>query len=139
MGGPIVSAQQEILEKESTDEEKNENSQNGDPLTFFPDFDGTQDSTEIEAKKVPDWKDEAYWRLPENVRHAIDGAKMKSKHSDFWYRLQTMNDKIFVYRTVFYGNMPSYQQQFHEKKRKELEQRLKAEKEQYEKEMNEMH
>ena len=50
-----------------------------------------------------------------------------------------MNDKIFVYRTVFYGNMPSYQQQFHEKKRKELEAKLKFEKEQYEKEMNEMH
>ena len=112
------------MEKESSNEE-NGRIENADAneIQFFPDYDGTQDSKEIEQDQnhakdhIPDWKDEAYWRLPENVRHAIDGAKLKSKHSDFWYRLQTMNDKIFVYRTVFYGNMPSYQQQFHEKKR----------------------
>jgi hypothetical protein len=44
------------------------------------------------------YKNEAYWRLPENVRHAVDIAKTKSKHSEFWYRLETLNDKIFVFR-----------------------------------------
>ena len=86
--------------------------------------------------KPQDWKNEAYWRLPENVRHAIDVAKMKTKHSDFWYRLQTMNDKIYVYRSIYYGNMPQYQLSFLEKKRKTLEDRLETEKAEFEKEMN---
>jgi hypothetical protein len=63
------------------------------------------------------WKTAAYWRLPENVRHAIDVAKLKSKHSEFYYRLETLNDKIFIYRSVFYSKMPAYQKQFLEKKR----------------------
>lgn len=44
------------------------------------------------------WKNEAYWRLPPNVRSAIDTAKYKEKHTDFWYRLENLNDKIYVYK-----------------------------------------
>ena len=99
---------------------------------FFPDFDGTVDSKQYQLKFNNDesavddeedegdgdiddkcknmyWRNAAYWRLPENVRHAIDVAKLKSKHSEFWYRLQTLNDKIFVFRSVFYTKMPAYQ------------------------------
>ena len=98
-------------------------------LQFFPDYDGTQESTEYDnthgANKDMNYKDEAYWRLPENVRHAIDVAKLKSKHSDFWYRLETMNDKLYVFRSIFYGAVPQYQRVFLEKKRKALEERLK--------------
>lgn len=65
-------------------------------------------------------------------------AKLKSKHSDFWYRLQTMNDKLFVFRSVFYGAVPQYQRVFLEKKRKALEDKLKEEKALFEKEMNAM-
>lgn len=65
-------------------------------------------------------------------------AKLKSKHSDFWYRLQTMNDKLFVFRSVFYGAVPQYQRVFLEKKQKALEDKLKEEKALFEKEMNAM-
>jgi hypothetical protein len=71
--------------------------------------------------------------LPENVRNAIDLANMKSKHSSFYHRLETLNDKIFVFRDVFYGRVPAYQKTFYEKKRKELEEQLRIEKIKYEK------
>jgi hypothetical protein len=107
-------------------------------VQFFPDFDGThdsglydegdlmsdpdddsgsdgkdsskgsQDSNAVKAPIKPYWRNAAYYRLPENVRAAIDVAKMKSKHTEFWYRLQTLNDKIFVFRSVFYTRMPTY-------------------------------
>ena len=54
------------------------------------------------------WKNNAYWRLPENVRAAIDTAKLRSRHTDFWYRLEKLNDKIYVYRQLFYNKMPNF-------------------------------
>jgi len=48
-------------------------------------------------EQVCDWKNKAYWSLPENVRAAIDLAKAKKKHSDFYYKLKVTNDKIQVY------------------------------------------
>jgi len=33
------------------------------------------------------YKTAQYWSLPENVRNAIDIAKVKSKHSEFFYKL----------------------------------------------------
>jgi hypothetical protein len=39
---------------------------------------------------VPDdahWKNKEYYRLPENVRNAIDMAEMKQKHTGFFYKL----------------------------------------------------
>jgi hypothetical protein len=99
---------------------------------YFPPFDGTQDSKKYgdysgsELSEDEDahadgpcpghWKTKAYYNLPENVRNAIDIAKTKSKHSEFWYKLQTLNDKIFVYRSVYYSKMPAYQKAFIEKK-----------------------
>lgn len=47
-----------------------------------------------------------------------------------------MNDKIYVYRSIYYGNMPQYQLNFLEKKQKALEDKLKNEKAEFEKEMN---
>ena len=38
-------------------------------------------------KRDQSYKNKAYWNLPENVRNAIDLAKMKSKHSEFYYKL----------------------------------------------------
>ena len=121
---------------------------------YFPNFDGTKDSglygnkgfdsdEDNESEMVVDcsgggyhWQNDKYWKLPENVRHAIDVAEMKQKHTEFWRRLQTMNDKIYVFRSVFYSKMPSYQRAFYEKKQKALEERLAKEKEQAEQEMS---
>lgn len=66
------------------------------------------------------------------MRNAIDLANMKSKHTQFWHRLEALNDKIFVFRDVFYGKVPTYQRLFYEKKRKQLEMELKMEKEKFE-------
>jgi hypothetical protein len=49
-----------------------------------------------------------------------------------------MNDKLFVFRSIFYGAVPQYQRVFLEKKRKALEDRLKEEKALFEQEMNAM-
>jgi hypothetical protein len=78
---------------------------------MHPDFEPSESEREEEpqvATKNAYWRNAAYWRLPENVRHAIDVAKMKSKHSEFFYKLQTLNDKIYIYRSVFYSNVPIY-------------------------------
>ena len=79
--------------KESDDEKSNDN----------------DTATDRSQKKVDySYRDAGYWALPENVRSAIDIAKMKSKHSEFYYRLQTLNDKIFVFRHTYYNNMPNF-------------------------------
>ena len=70
------------------------------------------------------WRNADYWRLPENVRNAIDVAKVKSKHTEFWHRLEILNDKIFIFRSMFYSRMPAFQKAFLEKKRAILEDRL---------------
>ena len=49
-----------------------------------------------------------------------------------------MNDKLFVFKSVFYGAVPQYQRVFLEKKQKALEDKLKEEKAAFEKEMNAM-
>ena len=54
------------------------------------------------------YKNKSYWNLPENVRNAIDVAKSKSRHSEFYYKLQNLNDKIYVFRSIFYNKVPSY-------------------------------
>jgi hypothetical protein len=55
------------------------------------------------------WKNSQYWSLPENVRNAIDVAQMKKKHSDFYYQLRLLNDKIHVFTSIFYNKVPKYQ------------------------------
>ena len=62
-------------------------------------------------------------------------AKKKSKHSEFFYRLQTMNDKILIYRSMFYNKMPAHQKQFLEKKQEALEKKLQEDKIKFEKEL----
>jgi hypothetical protein len=76
--------------------------------------------------------------LPENVRNAIDVAKMKKKHSDFYYRLRLLNDKIHIYTSIFYSKVPKYQQRWYEVKKKILEEKLYRQKQVFEEEMKEI-
>jgi hypothetical protein len=41
--------------------------------------------------------------LPENVRNAILVAQQRKKHSDFYYKLSQVNDKIQVFTNIFYN------------------------------------
>lgn len=43
--------------------------------------------SETFEKEPYDWKDDDYWSLPENVRHAIDKANQNQKYSPFYYKL----------------------------------------------------
>ena len=47
------------------------------------------DDDHSDTKKVIDmsYKNRAYYDLPPNVRNAIDIAKLKSNHSEFYYKL----------------------------------------------------
>ena len=69
-----------------------------------------ESSSEGDPDAAINYKNEAYWALPENVRQAIDTAKKKSKHSDFYNRLRSLNDKIGVYKKIFYTKTPKYEQ-----------------------------
>ena len=62
--------------------------------------------------------------MPENVRHAVDMAESKAKHSEFWHRLDGMNDKLSVYKHLFYEKMPRYQKVWYEKKMKEEQEKV---------------
>ena len=66
--------------------------------------------------------DDEFFKLPGNVRKAITSAKMKNKHSDFYYKLKNLNQKINTYKDVFYNREPRYQKKFNEKQ-KEIEQK----------------
>jgi hypothetical protein len=77
--------------------------------------DETSSDEDMEAKV--NYKNSSYWALPDNVRHAIDCARKKSKHSDFYNRLRSLNDKIGVYKKVFYTKTPKYEKVFMDRKR----------------------
>lgn len=79
------------------------------------------ESSEEDMEAKINYKNSAYWALPENVRHAIDCARKKSKHSDFYNRLRSLNDKIGVYKKVFYTKTPNYEKAFMDRKRQRLE------------------
>ena len=64
---------------------------------------------ETPEERAIDWRNKDYWKLPEHVRNAIDTANIKSRHSQFYNRLQNLNDKIYVFRDVFYTRIPTYQ------------------------------
>lgn len=65
----------------------------------LPDSDDDHSLHSNEDKNGPEkYKNEAYWQLPENVRHAIDLSKKKSLHTDFSIRLSSLNEKIGVYK-----------------------------------------
>lgn len=46
--------------------------------------------------------------MPANVRHAIDVGKQKAKHSEFYYRLKGLNERIYTYKQIFYDKVPIY-------------------------------
>ena len=78
-----------------------------DELDISSDFDVSSDADD---KTNPN-----YWNqptnneyLPENVRNAIAKSASKSKHSDFYYRLRNLNEKIKIYTDNFYDKVPFY-------------------------------
>jgi hypothetical protein len=74
-------------------------------------------SSEEDDKTDPSFwrRDKNYHSLPANVRHAIDVGKQKAKHSEFYYRLKGLNERIYTYKHIFYGKIPAYQKNYMQK------------------------
>ena len=69
------------------------------------------DSSDEDDKTRPGyWRHDApYMRLPENVRAAIELSRERSKHSEFYYKLRGLNERIKIYKNHFYHKVPYYQ------------------------------
>ena len=97
-----------------------------------PSYQYVETSSEEDPEAKVNYKNYTYWALPDNVRHAIDTAKRKSKHSDFYIRLKGLNDKIGVYKKLFYDKQPRYEKMFLERKRRRLEALMRKEQQELE-------
>lgn len=85
-----------------------------------------------ERGTVEEYRDAAYYALPENVRKAVDLAKVKSKHSEFYDKLKNLNDKVGVFTSVFYTRVPKFERNYIDRKRKRLERMMFQEQKQIE-------
>ena len=84
------------------------------------------------------FKNKEYYNLPENVRNAIDMAKLKNNKSEFYYKLSNLNEKILLFRSIYYSKVPNFHLSFLEKKKKALKEKLAKEKEQMKREYEEL-
>jgi hypothetical protein len=82
-------------------------------------------SSQKDNKDDPNFfiRDESFMRLPPAVQKVVEHSYLKSKHSDFYYKLSDLTNKIILYKRLFYNKVPDYQVQFMEKKIKDLEQK----------------
>lgn len=74
---------------------------------------GTKMTTAL-GREEP-WKTQAYWKLPKNVRRAIDESKVNATldyRTNFSEKLDTLNEKINIYKSVFYSKKPSFEKVF---------------------------
>ena len=99
------------------------------------------ESSEFFSSEEDDKDDPNFWRrdhrydaLPKNVQHAIDVSREKAKHSEFYYRLKGLNEKIYTYKQIFYDKIPAHQKrymmkQLQKKQEQQMKEKLKFEKE----------
>ena len=69
------------------------------------------------------WKTEEYWSLPENVRLVIDknrSAAPDGRNSDFYNKLDDLTDRIHIYKSMFYSNVPKHEKHFLMRKQDQL-------------------
>ena len=74
------------------------------------------------------YQDENYWRLPENVRAAIDNAKKKNNKTEFYYKLRDLKKNIKRYKSIFKSKHTTHHIMFLKKKKVEMESKLEIEK-----------
>lgn len=70
----------------------------------------SESSSEEDDKTAANYwkKDENFHLLPKNVQQAIKTSKMKAKHSEFYYKLKNLKDRIVVFQDMFYDKIPHY-------------------------------
>lgn len=49
-----------------------------------------------------------FGKLPENLIHALQMNNEKHKHSEFYYKLNSLNHKISIYQELFNKKQPKY-------------------------------
>lgn len=104
------------------DEDETANFGFGEPKLLLPRI--IDSDTSDDGEKEPyDWKDEDYWKLPKNVQAAVDLACQNQKHSPFFYKLQGLNDKLFVYHTLF-SNETGNERMFRQKHKDMMKMKL---------------
>ena len=104
--------------------------------------DSNASSSELLSSEEDDKSNPAFWRrnknyheLPENVRHAIEVSNLKAKHSDFYYKLKGLNEKIATYQAIFYSRVPKFHQAYMKKQLDIKQEKQKKEREVFEKEV----
>lgn len=68
------------------------------------------------------------------MRAAIELSQVKSKHSEFYYKLRGLNERIKIYKSSFYDKIPSFQRNY----MRQLELKHRRQREIFEKEANNM-
>ena len=76
--------------------------------------------------------------LPENVRAAVALGQEKAKHSEFYYKMKELTDKIAVYKKIFDNRVPAWQRQYNKKKLQQTELLQEKERELFKKEMEQL-
>lgn len=60
--------------------------------------------------------DEVYNSLPLNVQNAVVNAQKKTARSHFYYKLLSLNDKLSIYKDLFYSNEQEHVKTYKKKK-----------------------
>lgn len=47
--------------------------------------------------------------LPESAQRAFLRRRAKQNHTDFFWKLKNLNDKISLYKGIFYSKRPKFQ------------------------------
>ena len=81
------------------------------------------------------YQNESYWKLPLNVRDAVDKAKLKNQKSEFYYKLKDLKRNIKKYQGLFKSKFQTHHIAFLKRKAAEIEVKLEKEKERYRKEV----
>ena len=53
-------------------------------------------------------KKDSFRELPENVQQVVVKSLERAKHSDFYFKLRGLTDKINLYTEMFYDKVPAY-------------------------------
>ena len=93
----------------------------------------SQASSQSDDKTNPNFqtwrKDPYYKKLPTNVRQAIKWSTMKAKHSEFYYKLQNLNERIGIYKELFSSKTPGFQTDFLQRRKKYRELQMRQQRE----------
>ena len=80
----------------------------------------SSDSSIDEELRDMSYRNESYWALPESVREIVDQSKRKNAHSEFYHALKKLNERILIFRIVFYTKKPKFETEWIEAKKRKL-------------------